>query len=368
MIQKPRLKAFLTVYPLSSDTWALRGGYEELWRVKLSEGGARTLGLLLSHLDGGHDRDAILERLAADGCDREIAARLLDHLEAGSFLEEAGSDALPPEQVERYRDQILFFSRFSKAGGAQAQASLAAARVGVAGDGRLARRVVRGLERSGIGEVVAMTSGGKGARPGGNGNGAEPKGGTVSHRALDRESIWPEDAEDEPPGWWVLAQEAHDPHLPVAFDKFAHRHDVPWLLVRLLDAHEGWVGPLFVPGETASFASLEGRLRGNLPFFEEYEAFDKLLREDSAAARPVGGLHASYDVLAAMAVSELVKLVTGAMVPHLAGRFVTLSFLTWETQVHDVLRIPHLEPRSRRGPALYPWKEAPFGDTKTRRG
>ena len=52
MIDKPRLKSFLTVYPLSSDTWALRGGSEELWRIKLNDGAARTLGLLLSYLDG----------------------------------------------------------------------------------------------------------------------------------------------------------------------------------------------------------------------------------------------------------------------------------------------------------------------------
>lgn len=366
MIQKPRLKRFLTVYPVSGDTWALRGGFEELWRVKLNEGAARTLGLLISYLDGSHDREAILDGLASDGGDREIAARLLEHLEAGSFLEEADSKGLTPDQAHRYRDQITFFSRFSKEGGAAAQAALAAARVGVVGDGRLARCLVRGLEGSGVGEIVILALGAEdGSRStGSNGSG----GGVVSYHPLDRKTIWPEDSDQEPPDWLMLAQEAHDTQLPAAMDEFSRREDVPWLLVRLLDAHEGWVGPLFVPGETASYASLEGRLRGNLEFFEEYEALDKFLRESSNEARPVGGLHASYDVLAAIAVSEMVKLVTGAMVPHLAGRFITLSFLNWETQVHDVLRIPHLEPRSRQRPILYPWKEPPFGDTKTRRG
>lgn len=359
MIQKPRLKRFLTVFPLSSNAWALQGGYEELWRIKLGDGAARTLGLLLSYLDGRHERYAILEGLEKDGGDREIGARLLEHLEAGSFLEEADSGGLTPDQEERYRDQITFFSRFSKSGGAQAQATLAKARVGVVGDGRLARRLVRGLERSGIGKIVALAP---------DGDGARLDDGAVSYVPLDRTSIWPENTESEPPGWWLLAQEAHDPHLPAALDELSRRQDVPWLLVRLLDAHEGWVGPLFVPGETASFASLEGRLRGNLEFFEEYEALNKFLGDDTTAANPVGGLHASYDVLAAIAVSEIVKLVTGAMVPHLAGRFITLSFLTWETQVHDVLRIPHLEPSSRQRPVLYPWKEPPFGDIKTRRG
>lgn len=357
MIQKPRLKRHLTVYPLSSDTWALRGGSEELWRVKLNEGAARNLGLLLSYLDGSHERDALLDSLAGDGGDSDIAARLLDHLEAASFLEDAAADTLPPEVAERFRDQIVFFSRFSQVGGAEAQTMLGDARVGVVGDGRLAHSVVRGLRESGVGEIVVLTSE----------DGAVPEGDNVSRVPLDRSSIWPEDAEGEPPDWWVLTEDAHDPDLPAAFDQFAHRQGVPWLLVRLLEAHEGWVGPLFVPGDTASFASLEARLRGNLHHFEEYEALNGHLREKGSPANPVGGLNASYDVLAAIAVSELVKLITGTLAPHLAGRFITLSFLDWETQIHQVMRVPHLEPRSRKRPVLFPWKEASFGDPEKAR-
>lgn len=358
MIQKPRLKRYLTIYPLSSDTWALRGGSEELWRVKLSEGAARNLGLLLSYLDGTHERDSLLDSLANDGGDRDIAARLLDHLDTGSFLEDAASDTLPPEQAEQFREQIIFFSRFSQIGGAQAQGMLSEARVGVVGGGRLARNIVRGLRESGVGEIVVLSD---------QDSGSSYTDEDVSQIALDRTSIWPADAEVERPDWWILAEEAHDPDLPATFDKFAHREGVPWLLVRLLDAHEGWVGPLFVPGDTASFASLEARLRGNLHNYDEYEALNNHLREKGTAANPVGGLHASHDVLAAIAVSEMVKLITGTLAPHLAGRFVTLSFLTWETQIHEVMRVPHLEPRSRKRPVLYPWKEASFGDPQKAR-
>ncbi|MEM9557516.1 MAG: TOMM precursor leader peptide-binding protein [Acidobacteriota bacterium] len=358
MIQRPRLKRYLTVYPLSSDTWALRGGAEELWRVRLNQGAARNLGLLLSYLDGRHEREALLEKLAGDGGDPEIASRLLDHLEAGSFLEDAAADTLPPAQAERFHDQIVFFSRFSQIGGVQAQRLLTESRVGVVGDGRLARSIVRGLRESGVGEIVVSTSSDRGVDFVGEG---------VSRVALDRSTIWPEDAHCDVPDWWILAEEAHDPDLPAAFDKFAHRQGVPWLLVRLLEAHEGWVGPLFVPGDTASFASLEARLRGNLHHYDEYEALNSFLSERGTAANPVGGLHASHDVLAAIAVSELVKLITGTLAPHLAGRFVTLSFLTWETQIHEVMRVPHLEPRSRERPVLFPWKEASFGDPEKAR-
>lgn len=359
MIQKPRLKSFLTIYPLSTDTWALRGGDEELWRIKLGDGAARTLGLLLSHFDGNHDRAQILDDIEGDGGDRDFATRLLEHLEAGSFLEEADADGLSPDQLDRYREQITFFSRFTNAGGARLQSALAAARVGVVGDGRLAQRIVRGLERSGLGEVVVLAEGDGETRS---------DGGAVSRVPLDRKLIWPEDAEDEPPALMVLPQERHDPDLPEAMDELSQRHGVPWLLVRLLDAHEGWVGPLFIPDETASFASLEARLQGNLSFYDEYDALKSFIRQSGTPANPIGGLNAFHDALAAIAVSEIVKLLTGAMVPHLAGRFVTLSFLSWETQVHEVLRVPYLEPRSRRRPVLYPWKEPPYGDVETRRG
>src|SRR5262249_16391752 len=145
--------------------------------------------------------------------------------------------------------------------------------------------------------------------------------------ALDPDEIWPDDRPDVPPVL-VVCQDAHDPQLLEAIDALSKRRGLPWLLVRSVELQEGWAGPLFVPGETASYLRLEAWLQSKMAGFGEYRAFDAHVR---ATARPtgIGGLHAAFDVLAGIAVIELVKLVTDIKVPELLGKFLTINFSTW---------------------------------------
>lgn len=369
MAQKPRLKTFLTVFPISSTTWGLRGSSEELWRIKLSDARAlRAFGALLPYLNGEHPVDEILAKLAGQGIDREVALGLLDHLEKKSLIEEADSSGLPAEEAHRFEHQLAFFSRFTADGGAKLQKRLYDSRVAVVGDGALHRNVVRDLAASGVGEVVtlgaappsAAASDGRSFRPDSNGCRFIPL-------SLDRGAIWPAEGDIPLPQLVIVPQEAHDPELLEAMDAFSKEHDISWLLIRALDPHEGWVGPLFVPGDTASYVSLEARLRGNLNFFEEYQAFDGHLRKMQEPSARSGGLEVFFHLLSAIAVAEAVKYLSGLSVPHLAGRFLTINLLTWETETHDVLRVPRLEAQSYSRPRVFPWKDVPYGDKPTRR-
>ncbi|MFY9824362.1 MAG: hypothetical protein WAM82_23505, partial [Thermoanaerobaculia bacterium] len=154
----------------------------------------------------------------------------------------------------------------------------------------------------------------------------------------------------------VVAQQAHDPVLLEAMDEFSRRTRVPWLLVRCLSAEEGWVGPLFVPFDTASYLSLEARLQANLPHVEDYRSLGDFVRESGRPPAGGGGLEPNFLVLAGIAAAEAVKLLSGFAVPQLAGRFLTVHFGTWVTEIHDVLRVPHLE-RPADAPPTFPWQE-----------
>ena len=160
------------------------------------------------------------------------------------------------------------------------------------------------------------------------------------------------------PALLVLAQQAHDPKLLEATDAWSKRHRLPWLLVRAVDAREGWVGPLFVPGETACYLSLDARLKGNLPFYEEHQAFDEQVRDVGWQSAPLGGLPSFLELLAGIAVTEAVKLVSEIDVPYLAGRFLTINLWSWEMETHDVLRVPGIDPFAEPRPTVFPWKEA----------
>ena len=354
MIQRPRLKTYLTLFPISETTWGLQGGSSELWRLQFEgERAVQALGGVLPFLNGHHEVEEIERRAGEQGIDQQTVRQLLALLEESSFLEEGSRNGLDERALERFRDQLSFFSRFSRVGGAHFQAALCDWRVAVVGDSGLGRALARQLAGAGFGETVTLC----------DPAGTQPASGSAP---LDRRQIWP-DGTEAPPRVFLFAQVAHDPALLEAMDAFSKRLGVPWMLVRCLDPHEGWVGPLFIPGETASYASLEARLRGHLPFFDEYRALHSHLQHADGPSAACGSLHPVYELLSGIAVTELIKYATGFAMPQLAGRFMTLNFLTWESEVHEVLRVPHLEHESFSRPQVYPWKDLPYGDKQTRR-
>ena len=68
MIKFPRLKTFLSIFPLSETSWGLRGGADEMWRIKLTDERAiRALGALLPYLNGRTATEDILRAVESAG-------------------------------------------------------------------------------------------------------------------------------------------------------------------------------------------------------------------------------------------------------------------------------------------------------------
>jgi bacteriocin biosynthesis cyclodehydratase domain-containing protein len=354
----PRLKTFLSVFPLDETTWGVRGGTDELWRIKLTDQRAiHAFAALLPYLNGRTDIDEILRALDRAGIHRGAAAAVLRQLEASSFLEEMDAGGLSDSELHEYQEQIRFLSRFGQNGGARLQAALRRSRIGLIADGRLGASVYARIADAGFGEVVVLAR-----QPS---RAAEWVERTAVPRpatrvlALDADRIWP--ADSELPQLLIVCEDTHDPELLEAIDLVSKQRRLPWLLVRHLDLQEGWVGPLFVPGETASYLSLEARLRASMSRLSEYEAFDAHVR---TTGRPpaFGGLHAGFDLLASIAVIEAIKFVTEIKMPELFGKFLTINFWTWETELHEVLRVPALDRRDAPRPAVFPWKVLSHAD------
>jgi bacteriocin biosynthesis cyclodehydratase domain-containing protein len=59
--------------------------------------------------------------------------------------------------------------------------------------------------------------------------------------------------------WVVAAQDCFEPEELAALNEAALRLSTPWSLV-CFDGYEGWVGPTFVPGQTACFSCFQARL------------------------------------------------------------------------------------------------------------
>src|SRR5215207_4634868 len=158
MLKTPKLKKFLTIFPISDTTWGLRGGSDELWRLQLRNEEAVNALALLSYLNGKYSVQEITDLMAQKGINAGEVSTLLEQLQGASLIEEADAFGLSEEEEKAFSSQITFFSRYTSDGGAKYQARLRASRVGVIGDGYLARTIRRQLTESGFGEILLFSS------------------------------------------------------------------------------------------------------------------------------------------------------------------------------------------------------------------
>lgn len=364
MLRKPQLKTFLTLFPISPTVWGVRGGPEEVWRLKVDSGDAmRLLGRLLPMLTGQHERGEIIETVSLEGFSSAATDEMLTTLEQAGLLEDADPHGLPPSDVTRFADQIAFFSRFTNSGGARDQALLKTRRVGIFGSGKLCDCIENDLRDAGVGEIIPMVEP-KGTPPNGDAQRRDfrrsPRG-TLSEGPDNMP--WPD---REPPHLLVCAEQEHNPSVLEFVDTCSRTHRVPWILVRATDVHEGCVGPLFVPGETASYASFECRLRSNVVPYVDYQAFDEYARHTGHGSASAGGLHSSCHLLSGIAVVEAIKYLTGVLPPALAGRMLTVNFVTWESELHYVLSMPRIEKYASLD-RHFPWKDMRYAHEQQRR-
>jgi bacteriocin biosynthesis cyclodehydratase domain-containing protein len=83
---------------------------------------------------------------------------------------------------------------------------------------------------------------------------------TVSTRSLPRprdSARWMQSVRDH--DWIIAAQDCFEPEELAALNNAALQLQIPWSLV-CFDGYEGWVGPTFVPGQTACFSCFRRRL------------------------------------------------------------------------------------------------------------
>jgi bacteriocin biosynthesis cyclodehydratase domain-containing protein len=149
--------------------------------------------------------------------------------------------------------------------------------------------------------------------------------------------------------WIIAAQDCFEPEELTALNKGALQSSVPWSLV-CFDGYEGWVGPTFVPGQTACFGCFARRLFAGAaePKHIFMDPGVKVYRVPSPwSAGPETGAWVS--LLTAMFALELIAAMHGRS--FTLNHMLVVHRLNLTFQRESVLRLPRCPDCAPRGDA-----------------
>ena len=150
--------------------------------------------------------------------------------------------------------------------------------------------------------------------------------------------------------WIIAAQDAFEPEELLVLNKAALRHRMPWSLV-CFDGYEGWVGPTFVPGQTACFSCFRRRLYAGAA--EPKHVFaDPAVKVHRVPSPCFAGPEANawVSLIASMFALEIVAVMNGR--GFTINHILTVHRLNLTFQRESVLRLPRCAECS-------PYRDAP---------
>lgn len=100
------------------------------------------------------------------------------------------------------------------------------------------------------------------------------------------------------------------------------------------------VGPFFIPHETCCYTCYDRRVKSNLEAYQEYLAYEKYLAEKDKCPAAYGSLPSFATVAGGLIAVEVTKHLTQFLVPKTYGAVFCLNFLTLETELHEVWKLP----------------------------
>lgn len=340
-LRKPKLRPYFNIIPMDGERVQLRSARKVmLLRGKLA---STLLPELLPYLDGTYTVDEIVAHLSDFP---ESAVRRALHLLTQRGLLEEGSIAPPDdftsEELLRFEQQMRFFWELEGDRYAS-QRRLKESHVAVWASEALCELLTSALAGSGVGKVTLV------------GPESLPDLDTDAVEHATRAIRSAEDALAAITGadLAIVATTGPSPTLLSRFNDAALQTHVP-LLPAQLDGVESTVGPTIYPHQTACFMCYELRNRANMPFHEEYLAYEEYL-DRTPHQRQVGALLPTCGLIAHTAAWEAIRALTEFTLPGLTGSIMTINNFTLETRIEKVLKLPRCPVCSQVGPAQRIW-------------
>lgn len=312
---KLRLRREFEVIPLGEATVLVRSPAQGV-RVAVEGLTAEALGELLRNLDGSRSLAALLDGRSSF----DTIKPLVDGLLAREILEvRSGDDVLTGSAKffsHTHDDPIACWRR------------LTTSRVAVVGTMLLVEAVADAVRIAGVHDIRTITA--------------------VDSKASEVRSVLAGRAGAV--DLVIVCQNGTQPDLEATVNALALERGFVWLPIRLFGG-EGFVGPLFVPGDGPCHSCVQAREEAN---WADPELTRKYL--DQVARRPesveaYGSLPAFAALVAHWAALEATKYLARFTVPTLIGNILRIEFAACRTQVHRIFRLPRCtscSPMARR--------------------
>ena len=150
---------------------------------------------------------------------------------------------------------------------------------------------------------------------------------------------------------------------PVALSRlntFSLKHHKPWLHIGGLEEINLKIGPLFLGDETGCYDCFSMRSKSNYEHVDFLNEYEKHLRVSKKSSKQDVFIHENsmYAILANYAFLEFTKFAQMWYVPSTWKKLITINALSFETQSHDLLKVPFCETCNQKqqfNPA--PWLE-----------
>jgi len=321
---RPQIKEFVHFFPLNKNEYQIRIG-EDDFVYKLKGESADYLTKILPYLNGKY---TIKEIISKTRLNRKIVCLILDKLK--DFLIDA--DTVNKRKYKKFRDQIKFFSLWSKKPMVM-QKMITDSITCVVNYGNLALEMIESLYASGFQKILVC----------------DDSRALKENRFLSATKIYKKDSKQriylndkkicEKITLIVVCLDAFDPSFCEEVNEFAVTTEKPCLFLRKNGVASGIVGPLVVPFLTACFKCLDLRIKANLDFYDEYIAYENYLRK-KRVNKDTPCLKSLDKVLANLAIMEIIKYITGFESPTTFSRYLIVNQIDFSFETHDVLKLP----------------------------
>ncbi|MFW9940481.1 MAG: TOMM precursor leader peptide-binding protein [Candidatus Thorarchaeota archaeon] len=366
---RPKIFPYFDIIFMDNQKCQIRAGDDKIFILR-GKTITEILPKLFKFLNGDYTINQIANK-CKDIASKEEIITILARLNKDGLLEDASikpPSQLNSKELKYYAPQLLFFSHF-KGDKYNYQIKLKESQIAIIGLGLLGSAILLSLAVSGVGHITGidytnasihsslnpyLTSHFDKLEAKASSSLFDKINPNIKYKRLNKIIQSKEDTLQIVKGKDVVivAIDKPQPAINKWINESCLDENVPWITSSGLTGIEGIIGPFIIPHETCCYKCYELREKSNMDSYDEYIAFEKYLEEREGLTANYGHLPQFAAIMGSFVALEVLKHLTQFVLPETYGSLFSINFITFQTQFHEVLKLP-------RCPSCGPAKDVP---------